>query len=198
MNCHPRNRLPFTLAFRLPEEGLRLLACYHRRLSGFCREFDPHESAHLTVKYLGYESPGFTEADAVALVPELARISRPFLPIQVCVRGIDIFVTNEERKEAVVFLKVLSGERLHDLHETIVGQLGERLEAFPHADGPNFVPHITISKNLQNYDHDRIARLIHRSRKTAKRHFKLDDLVLFTPRAIYPLFPRRIGNPRLP
>lgn len=187
----PKNRLPFTLAFRLPEEALRLLAVYHRRLAGFCREFDPHETAHLTVKYLGYESPGFMESDVMTMLPELARVCRPFIPLRICVRGIDIFITDEVKKEAVVFLKVLSSERLIEMHETIRRRFGDRLEAFPHADGPNFVPHITISKKLQHYDHERITRLIHRSRKSARRQFRLTDLVLFTPRAIYPLYPRR-------
>jgi len=184
-----RKKLPFTLAFRLPEEANRLISCYHRRLSGFCSEFDPPETAHLTVKYLGYESPKFPEAAAEGLIPILAKICKPFLPLRVYIRGIDIFIADKERQETVVFLKILPNSDLKGLHNEIRSALGDTLEEFPHADGDNFVPHITISKHLQECYNDKIKRLIQRSRKTAKRLFKLTDLVLFTPSAIYPVFP---------
>lgn len=184
-----QSKLPFTLAFRLPSEALKLISCYHRKLNGLCERFDPIESAHLTVKYLGYSSPSFTEDDVFNLLPKISDISKKYIPLKIYIRGIDIFCHNEaeERVFYLVYLKVLPNPELERFHADVMSSLGSAIDAFPHADGPNFKPHITISKGVPQNNVDRIKKLIVRSRKTCKRMYKMDELVVFTPTVTLPV-----------
>ncbi|HOY68415.1 MAG TPA: 2'-5' RNA ligase family protein [Candidatus Ozemobacteraceae bacterium] len=181
-------KLPYTLAFRLPAESRKLIAIWHRRLNGICSKFDPLDVAHLTVKYLGYPGDGMTERDVRNLLPRIAEIAQPFLPMKVFVRGLDLF-SYEASKSPLVYLKVLPSRDLAALHEAIRNGLGKAIDAFPHADGENFKPHITLSKQIAGEDLDRLLQLIHRSHKSAKRMFKLADLVVFTANDVYQVLP---------
>ncbi len=181
-------KLPYTLAFRLPAESRRLIAIWHRRLNGLCSKFDPLDVAHLTVKYLGYPGESMTEQDVRNFLPHIARIAMPFLPMKVFVRGLDLFSYTAE-KSPLVYLKVLPSKELSELHEAIRCGLGKAIDAFPNADGENFKPHITLSKQIWGKNTDKLRQMIHRSHKSAKRLFKLTDLVVFTANDVYQVLP---------
>ncbi|MFZ2957037.1 MAG: 2'-5' RNA ligase family protein [Candidatus Ozemobacteraceae bacterium] len=188
MPCAEFQPLPYTVAFLLPQEILHFVTVQRRRLSDCCRRFDPLETLHLTIKYLGYPSEDFPEKFAIQLIPRIADILRPFVPVKVAIRGIDLFWAGPGQPP-VAYLKVLSVEQLRFMHEALTSGLGNDIECFPHADGKNFKPHITISKHVEEREIERVLRLIYRSRKTAKRDFTLANVVLFTPNATYPIFP---------
>ncbi|MBP7633410.1 2'-5' RNA ligase family protein [Candidatus Ozemobacteraceae bacterium] len=181
-------KLPYTLAFRLPAESRRLIATWHRRLNGFCTKFDPVDLAHLTIKYLAYPNEGMTEQDVRNLLPRIAEIARPFLPMKVFIRGLDLFSYAAE-KSPLLYLKVLTSRELQEFHEAVRLGLGKAIDPFPHADAENFKPHITLSKQVEKSDLDGLKQLIHRSHKSAKRMFKLIDLVVFTPNDVYQVLP---------
>lgn len=181
-------KLPYTLAFRLPAESQRLIAIWHRRLNGLCSRFDPLDLAHLTIKYLGYPGEGMAEQDVRNLLPRIAEIVKPFLPMKVFLRGLDLFSYAAE-KSPLVYLKVLPSQELTELHEAVRHGLGKAIDDFPHADGENFKPHITLSKQIWPNDTGRLKQLIHRSHKSAKRMVKLTDLVVFTPNDVYQVIP---------
>lgn len=187
--------LPYTLAFRLPAESQRLIAIWHRRLNGLCSRFDPLDLSHLTIKYLGYSGEGMTEQAVRNMLPRIAEIAKPFLPMKVFMRGLGLFSYSAE-KSPLVYLKVLPSTELTGLHEAIRHGLGKAIDDFPHADGENFKPHVTISKQILDNGKDRLQQLIHRSNRSAKRMFKLTDLVVFTPRDVYQVIPG-FSSPRI-
>jgi 2'-5' RNA ligase len=191
MNCQEKSphRLPLTIAFFLPPEALRLMGLFKRKLQGLCAQFENYETAHLTVKYVGYLSEGFSESHAISLIPRIAEIARPLVPVNVAIRGIELF-ENDQGEAIVAYMKVLSGEKLVALHEAIRHGLGNAVEAFPHADGPQYRPHITVSKDLLPNRVPALQKMVLRSKKSAKRHLRLTELVFMTPTAIYPIFPR--------
>lgn len=160
-----------------------------------CSKFDPLDVAHLTIKYLGYSGEGMSEEDVHNLLPRIAEIAKPFLPMKVFVRGLDLFFYTAE-KSPLVYLKVLPSKELSELHEAVRSGLGKAIDAFPHADGENFKPHITLSKQIWGNGTDRLRQLIHRSHKSAKRLFKLTDLVVFTPNDVYQILPH-LSQPKV-
>ncbi|HNV70477.1 MAG TPA: 2'-5' RNA ligase family protein [Candidatus Ozemobacteraceae bacterium] len=179
-------KLPYTVAFMIPPEAINLLVFWRKKVAPFCEKIDPLEVAHMTVKYLGFPSETFREESVVSLIPRLAKIVAPHLPVRVSVRGLDLF---DCHCEPVVYLKVVSGGALAEIHDAIRVGLGKDIETFPHADGENYRPHITISKQIKHRQIDALRQLIHRSKKSAKRTFKLTQLVLLTPWDIYPILP---------
>lgn len=189
---HNQGKLPYTLAFKLPSEAGNIISAYRRKLAGVCEKFEPIESAHLTVKYLGYPSPELSEHELVALIPEIARIARPFLPIKIFSRGIGFF-EYDSPENRVVYLKILFNQTLMTMHERICKSLAKRIDAFTHAEGSNFTPHVTISKSLLPGRIETLNRLIFRSHKSAKRSFKLSDLVILTSGQTIHIFPGKTG-----
>jgi 2'-5' RNA ligase len=183
-----KNRLPYSIAFYLPPEILGLMAIFRRKLADCCREFEPLESAHLTVKYLGFPVKDFSEAELLANLPRLAEIARPLLPLPIALRDLGTF-REAPPCEPLVFLKVLSAEPLRELHERLREGLRHLAESFPHGDGANFKPHITLSKRLIPQSLRLLERIIFRSRKASKRRFLLNRLVLMTPAVVYPIIP---------
>jgi len=186
-NSESPKKLPFTVAFLLPTGILRLLSLFHRKLAAYCLKFDEPETAHLTVKYLGYSSEKFPESHVIGLIPQIAEIARPFLPIDISIRGLDIF-KQHAHADPVVFIKVLDCEKLFLLHLALQRGLGNSIDKFPHADGENFKPHITLSKKIDLQKIEPLKKIIFRSKKMAKRHFRLEKLALLTPEAIFPIF----------
>ena len=179
-------QLPYSIAFYLPAEILGLMAVFRRKLAECCREFEPPESAHLTVKYLGFPAQDFSEEELARFIPRLAAIARPFLPLAISLRDLDTF-REPPPCQPVVYLKVLSSEPLRQLHEKLREGLSRIAESFPHGDGKNFKPHITLSKKLDAQQTRRLEQIIFRSKKAAKRRFQLSRLVLMTPAAVYPI-----------
>lgn len=188
-----KGKLPYTVAFMIPPDAVNLLVFWRKKLTPYCEKIDPLEVAHMTVKYLGYPSDTFREESVAGMIPRMARIVEPFLPVRVSVRGLDLF---DCHSEPVAFLKVVSGGGLREIHEALRTGLGRDIEPFPHADGDNYRPHITISKQIKHTHIETIRRLIHRSHKSAKRTFKLTHLVLLTPWDIYPILPLTVRKPR--
>lgn len=187
--------LPYTVAFLLPPDALQLVTLQRRRLAGCCHRFDPTETLHLTIKYLGYPSESFPERAVKNLIPKISELLRSFIPVRITIRGIDIFGdTDDPEREPVIFLKVLDTEPLRQMHEILRRELGCSIEPFPHADGANFRPHITISKQIDRGKLPMVRRLIYRSHKTSKREYSLSNLVLFTPNATYPILPHPLPN----
>ncbi len=183
----PKPKLPYTVAFMIPPEAVNLLVFWRKKVAPFCEKIDPLEVAHMTVKYVGFPSDTFREETVVSLIPRMAEIVAPYLPVRVSVRGLDLF---DCHAEPVVFLKVVSGGALAEIHEALRTRMAKEIEHFPHADGENYRPHITISKQIRHNQTDALRRLIHRSKKSAKRTFKLTQLVLLTPWDIYPILPK--------
>ncbi|MBF0500046.1 MAG: 2'-5' RNA ligase family protein [Candidatus Riflebacteria bacterium] len=182
-------QLPYTVAFLLPHEMLHMVSVQRRRLSGCCLRYDPLETLHLTIKYLGYPSADFSEKVVVQLIPRIADTLSEFLPMRIAIRGIGMFQIDPDR-DPVVYLKVLAHNSLLKMHEALTKSLGSDIACFPFADGNNFEPHITISKHVDKSEIGRLHRIIYRSRKTVKREFTLTNIVLFTPIATYPVLPR--------
>lgn len=179
--------LPYTLAFRLPSNIINIVKIFQKKLINYCETLEPLETLHITIKYLGYESKSMNDEYIKKLLPDLSKICKPFIPIQIKVKGLDYFVTDNVVKSAVIYLKVFSSNSLENLHMSVMEKLQNKIEHFPHADGKNYIPHITISKNLKNYDCSFIQLLIRRSKKFGVRRAKLSDLVVLTPKAIYPI-----------
>jgi len=186
----PYRHLPYTVAFLLPQDALQLVTLQRRRLAGCCHRFDPTETLHLTIKYLGYPSERFSEKAVKSFIPRISDLLRKFIPVRISIRGIDIFGdTDDPERDPVIFLKVLDTDPLRQMHDILRRELGNSIEPFPHADGANFRPHITISKQIDRRKLPMVRRLIYRSHKASKREFLLSNLVLFTPNATYPILP---------
>ena len=188
MPYRDKSTYPYTLAFRLAQTCQNLITAYHRKLSAVCERFAAPETAHVSVKYLGYPGPGFPEEAAEELIPLIRSIAEPFLPVRIFIRGLDLFGTLADETQ-VVFLKVLPNEKLQALHDHLTQGLGDRIDQFPHADGHNFRPHVTLSLQIRPNRFPVLHRLINRSHRTAKRQYKLDQLVLLTPQREIPIFP---------
>ena len=176
--------LPYTLAFRIPVKFRSYLATCHRKLSSVCQDFEPPEIAHITVKYLGQSSDYLTDKRVVSFLPRIAELVKEFIPLSIYVRGFDTFYY-EEGRSPVIFLKVLPNEKLLKLHQTICEEMGNEIDIFPHADGENFQPHITISKHLIPGAQRKLNRIIFRSKRGKKRMLKLYDMVVFSPNRMF-------------
>jgi hypothetical protein len=69
----------------------------------------------------------------------------------------------------------------------LIETLGKRIQEFDFADGINYQPHITLSKNILPGSERRLDRIIYRSKKGKKRMIKLDDIVVLTPNRMFPV-----------
>lgn len=189
MNAHKHgnsNRsLPYTLAFRVPLSFRSYLTACQQKLVSICDSFEAPENAHLTVKFLGHASGYLDDEKIVTLLPQIHRIATRYLPIKIYLRGFDVF-RYENNRITVVFLKVLPNERLNAFHNEICETFAE-FDTFQHADKENYQPHITLSKSIKTGCEDKIMRLVSRSHKMAKRHLKIDDLVVMSPNRLFPV-----------
>ncbi|NCB40012.1 MAG: 2'-5' RNA ligase family protein [Erysipelotrichia bacterium] len=183
-NEHCKN-LPYTLAFRVPVCFRSFLSSCQQKLKSVCNSFEAPETAHLTVKFLGFSSDFLDDARIIELLPIIHRIALKYLPLKIYVRGFDTF-SYAEGKSTVIFLKVLPSAQLNAFHHEICSSFAE-FEIFPHADRDNFQPHITLSKDLKHNHTEQMQRIILRSRKMAKRHLKISDLVVMTPNRMFPV-----------
>lgn len=181
-NC---KNLPYTLAFRIPADFRNYLNSCQQKLTGICHSCEPPETAHLTVKFLGYSSDFLDDQRIIELLPEIHQIAQKYLPLKIYMRGFDIFRYAEGRA-TVVFLKVLPCEALIRFHHEICDRFKE-FELFPHADKDNFQPHITLSKDLIRGNEPQLQKILLRSRKMAKRHLKVSDLVVMSPNRMFPV-----------
>lgn len=186
MSHQAQKSLPYTLAFRIPLEFRQFLASCNRKLGEICRSFEPPETSHLTVKFLGHSSEYLNDETIIDYLPQIYEAAREFLPLNIYVRGFATF-DYENNKNSVIFLKVMPNEQLTKLHNKICEEFSRQFETFPHADLDNFEPHITLSKDLYREKEQKIARLISRSKKMAKRRLKLDDLVVMSPTRLFPV-----------
>ena len=177
--------LPYTLAFRVPVSFRGYLSACQQKLVQVCNSFEAPETAHLTVKFLGFSSDFLDDARIVELLPEIHAIAAKYLPLKIYMRGFEMFRYAEGRA-TVVFLKVLPCPALIDLHNEICDRFGE-FEVFPHADKDNYQPHITLSKDLKAGSGEQLQRIVNRSRKMAKRHLKVCDLVVMSPNRMFPV-----------
>ncbi len=177
--------LPYTLAFRVPTNFRSYLSACQQKLKAVCNSFEPPETAHLTVKFLGFSSDFLNDQRIIELLPEICRMASKYLPLKIYVRGFETFRYAEGRA-TVVFLKVLPCAALQELHNEVCERFSE-FELFPHADRDNFQPHITLSKDLDPTKEQLLQKLIVRSRKMAKRHLKVGDLVVMTPNRMFPV-----------
>jgi len=189
MNAHKHdseNRsLPYTLAFRVPLSFRSYLTACQQKLTGICNSFEAPESAHLTVKFMGRATGYLDDDKIIELLPQIHRIAARYLPLKIYLRGFDVF-RYEHNRITVVFLKVMPNERLHALHHELCEKFDE-FDCFEHADKENFQPHITLSKDLKPDNEDQIMRAVSRSRNMAKRHLKIDDLVVMGPNRLFPV-----------
>lgn len=176
--------LPFTLAFRVPRKAIGILASYQTKLFGICKSFECPYDAHITVKFLGHSSDYLTQETILQFIPDIYKIAKRFVPIGVYLKGIETF-EYEEGKSPVIFLKIMPNKKLNDFHQAICDELGDRIDLFPHADGVNFHPHITLSKKLRSKQKKKLDKIIHRSKKAKKRLIKLEDLVILTPNRMF-------------
>lgn len=186
MSRDSQKSLPFTLAFRVPLNFRRFIAACNRKLSEVCRSFEPVETAHITIKFLGHSSEHLNEETIINFIPYIHEIARQYLPISVFVRGFSTF-SYEENRNSVIYLKILPNHRLENLHRDICQACSWAFDAFPHAELHNFEPHLTLSKDLVSGKNQLIQRLVARSNKMAKRMLKLDDLVILSPNRMYPV-----------
>ena len=177
--------LPYTLAFRVPLSFRGYLAVCQQKLTTICNSFEAPEEAHLTVKFLGRAS-GYLDDDKITeLFPQIHGIAAKSLPLKIYLRGFDVF-RYEHNRITVVFLKVLPNQWLNAFHHELCEQFAE-FDFFKHADRENYQPHITLSKDLIPDNENQIMRLVSRSRKMAKRHLKIDDLVVMGPNRLFPV-----------
>lgn len=177
--------LPYTLAFRIPVSFRDYLAGCQHKLTNICNSVEPPETAHLTVKFLGFSSDFLDDKRIIKLLPEIYRIAQKYLPLKIYLRGFDTFKYGEGRAN-VIFLKVMPCEALIALHNEICDHF-EQFELFPHADKDNFQPHITLSKDLIHSREQQLHKILLRSRKMAKRHLKVSDLVVMSPNRMFPV-----------
>lgn len=177
--------LPYTLAFRVPVSFRSYLAACQQKLGRVCNSYEPPETAHLTVKFLGFSSEFLDDDRVIELLPEIYRICSRFLPIKIYMRGFDVF-TYAQGRATVIFLKVLPCPALIELHNLVCERFSE-FEIFPHADRDNYQPHITLSKDLRPGSEEQLQKILLRSRKMAKRHLKVSDLVVMTPNRMFPV-----------
>lgn len=176
--------LPFTLAFRLPRKAVSILKSYQSKLQKICDSIEDPFTAHITVKFLGHSSDYLTKERVIGFIPEIYRIAKRFVPIGVYVKGIETF-NYHEGKSPVVYLKILPNQKLLEFHKALCDELGDRIDIFPHADGENYLPHITLSKFLKPQYAKKLNTIIHRSKKAKKRLIKIEDLVIFTPSRMF-------------
>ena len=181
MPYRDKSSYPYTLAFKLPPDCQNLIASCYRKLSGVCEGFAAPNMAHVSVKYLGYPGPRFPESILPALISRIRELAHPFVPLKMSIRGMDCF-ENEHGEVHVVYLKVLPNQALQNLHETLLKGLGSAIDPFPHTDGENYRPHITLSLQIRPKKSVELRRIVHRSRKSAKRQFRLSQLGLLTPK----------------
>lgn len=178
--------LPFTLAFRVPHDFRKFISACNRKLSEVCRSFEPIETAHITVKFLGHSSDHLNEDSIIDYLPAIYATAKKYLPLSIYVRGFSTF-QYEKNRNSVIFLKVMPNEKLNRFHQEICEVFSDAFDIFPHADQENFEPHLTLSKDLYPGKDQQIARLITRSHKMAKRLLKLDDLVVMSPNRFFPV-----------
>ncbi len=177
--------LPYTLAFRLPLSFRNYFMTCQQKLADICQSFEPPELAHLTVKFMGHASGYLDDGKIIELLPQIHRIAAKYLPIKIYLRGFDFFKYDHNRI-TVIFLKVSHNDRLYALHHELCESFAE-FDTFQHADKENYLPHITLSKDLKPNNERQIIRLVSRSRKMAKRHLKIDDLVVMGPSRLFPV-----------
>lgn len=177
--------LPYTLAFRVPAIFRSYLAACQQKLLRVCDSFEPPETAHLTVKFLGFSSEFLDDQRIIGLLPSIHSICARYLPLKIYVRGFDVFRYAQGRA-TVIFLKVLPCQALQNLHNEVCEKFGE-FEIFPHADRHNYQPHITLSKDLKPGHAEELQKILLRSRKMAKRHLKVSDLVVMSPNRMFPV-----------
>jgi len=180
--------LPYTLAFRMPLAFRDYFCNCQKKLAEVCSSFEPYESAHMTLKFLGFSSDFLDDARIIEMLPLIYEITAAYFPLKIYTRGFGIF-SYDEGKKTVVYLKVLQNQALTKLHNELCDRFAE-FDFFPHADKQNFLPHITLSKEILENKHEKLARIACRSNKMAKRHLKLDDLVVMTPFRMFPVTPR--------
>ncbi len=186
MNQDNQKSLPYTLAFRVPLDLRRFIAACNRKLSEVCRSFEPIETAHVTIKFLGHSSNHLNEETVIGYLPEIHRIAWKYMPLNIYLRGFSTFQYDAGRS-AVVFLKVLPNVQLALLHREICEKFAGVFDIFPHAEQENFEPHLTLSKDVFSEKSQQIARIVARSHKMAKRMVKLNDLVVMTPSRLFPV-----------
>lgn len=184
-NEYNGNSLPYSLAFRLPVAFRSFYTACQQKLTKVCASFEQPELCHLTVKFLGFSSEFLTETKVIELLPTIYEVAKNYLPLKIYVRGFEIF-SYAEKKSRVVFLKVLPNKALTNLHHEFCDHFPE-FEIFSHADKDNFQPHITLSKDLKTDCDKQLQRILLRSKKTAKRHVKVSDLVVMTPYRLFPV-----------
>ncbi len=177
--------LPYTLAFRVPVAFRGYLAACQQKLVKVCSSFEAPETAHMTVKFLGFSSDFLNDQRVIELLPELYNICVKYLPLKIYLRGFDIFRYAEGRA-TVIFLKVLPCQALKALHHEVCDRFKE-FEIFPHADKHNYQPHITLSKDIKPHSEDQLQKILLRSRKMSKRHLKVSDLVVMSPNRMFPV-----------
>lgn len=186
MTRDSQKSLPFTLAFRVPLSFRKFISACNRKLSEVCRSFEPIETAHITVKFLGHSCDHLNEDTIVDYLPRIHEIAREFVPLKVFVRGFSTFQYETGRK-SVIYLRIMPNSRLEDFHHKVCDYFSDVFETFPHADQHNFEPHLTLSKDLYQHKNQLIERIIARSHKMAKRMLKLDDLVVMSANRLYPV-----------
>ncbi|GAB4282687.1 MAG: hypothetical protein Kow0029_28400 [Candidatus Rifleibacteriota bacterium] len=178
--------LPFTLAFRIPSSFRRYISTCNRKIIGVCRSLEPLDTAHLTVKFLGHSSEFLNENTITNYIPKIFAISRKYVPLTLRIRGFSTF-SYEEKGSTVIYLKVMPNEKLLAFHNEICESFKDAFISFPHAEGENFEPHITLSKNLLPNKEKQIERIVARSKKSARRILRLEDLVILSPNRMYPI-----------
>lgn len=182
------NCLPYTLAFRTPLKLRGYLNTCHKRLAGICRSFEAIENSHITLKFLGYSSSLLDDEKIIRLLPEIRALAQNYMPLRAYIRGFDTF-EYQDAKSPVIFVKVLLNSQLEQLHNEICVKFATHFDFFEQADGKNFLPHITISKDMRPEKRRVLDRVIYRSKKNAKRRIKLNDLVIMTPTRLYSVIP---------
>ncbi len=180
---HPPS-LPYTLGLLMPPAGKWLIRFWQRRICKYCLDMDRPAIAHLTLKYLGYRNHPDDDAAMVALIPEIAAIVRPYLPIPIDTKGLDLFWTDPEQ-DPVVFLKILDHRLLRTIHLELLHHLGPRIRLFPRADDVNYHPHITLSKRVKKQAVPNLLELMHFMRREPRRRIWLEELVLMTPERVH-------------
>lgn len=185
--------LPYTLAFRMPAAFREFFCNCQKKLSGVCASFEPYESAHMTVKFLGFSSEFLDDDKVIELLPMIHEIASRYLPLKIYLRGFGTF-SYAEGRSTVVYMKVLPNDQLKRFHHELCDRFAE-FDFFPHADKENFLPHITLSKDICTNMTDRLNRVVSRSNRMAKRHLKIDDLVVMTPFRMFPVTRLKTDGP---
>ena len=186
MSRENQKSLPYTLALRVPLSFRKFISACNRKLGEVCKSFEPIETAHITVKFLGHSSEHLNEESIIEYLPKIHRIAEKYLPISLFIRGFSTF-QYEKGKSSVIFLKVLPNQQLINFHNEICDVFADAFEVFPHADQENFEPHLTISKDIKPGQDNKIDKLVARSHKMAKRMLKLNDLGVMSPNRLFPV-----------